>query len=81
MSAASFALVLSLPVLFAPLLFHPHHLMEGKRKRTRTRREGWQTVGGAALLLMVNRWRGVARCGDDITQKRTVWPSFPFFLR
>ena len=33
------------PALSGSLLY-PHHLTEGKRKRTRTRREGWQTVEG-----------------------------------
>ena len=50
MAAASFALVLSLPVLFALLLFNPHHLKDWTR--TRTRREGWQTVEALPCFLL-----------------------------
>lgn len=42
-------------------------------RETRTRRGGWQTARGAALLL-VDRRRGG---GDDIAQKRTRWPPVP----
>ena len=56
-SAASFALVLSLPVSFAlPYL-------TTLRKRTRTRRAGWQTVEALpCCLLAACRWR----CGGEV---------------
>ena len=49
------------PALAGSLLY-PHYLTEGKRKRTRTRREGWQTVEAlprCCLSIGGEVWRGV----------------------
>lgn len=53
---------------------YPHHLREGKRTGKRTKRAGWQTGRGAALLLFAGR--SVARCGDGFAQNWTGWPPF-----
>ena len=64
------------PALAGSLLY-PHYLTEGKRKRTRTRREGWQTVE-ALPRCCLSIGGDVLRCGgDSIAQKRTRWPPVP----
>ena len=70
MAAASFALVLSLPVSFARLLCPTSQPEGGKRtgKRTRTwtRRAGWQTVEALpCCLLAAGRWR----CVDEVWRR------------
>ena len=62
MSAASFALVLSLPVMFAPLLFpsSPPEGLDGKEDEAGKMADR----RGAALLLVVGR--SAARCCDVV---------------
>ena len=68
MAAASFALVLSLPVLFALLRFSssPPEGWDGEEDEAGMMAER----RGVALSLLV-AGDVVARCGDDIAQKRT----------
>ena len=70
MSAASFALVLSsFPSACSFALSYPHHLKEG---RGRGGGRGGQDDRQPEAL-PCGFW-SLARCGDDIGQKRTRWP-------
>ena len=74
MSAASFALVLSLFFVCSFALPYPHHLKEENEDEDEAGRMADRR--GAALSLLV-AGDVVARCGDDIAQKRTRWPPVP----
>ena len=57
---------------------YPHHLTEGERGGDEAGRMA--DCRCAAMWLLV-AGEVVARCGDDIAQKRTRWPHVPIHER
>ena len=57
---------------------YPHHLTEGKRVGDEA---GRMEDRRCASLWILVAGEVVARCGDDIAQKRTRWPPVPLHER